>query len=640
MKTYVTYLFKALIIVLVGVIFMNLTICFAQSPWTQKADMLYRAFDHSSCIFEGKLYVMGGLDGYHPTNRNYALDSVSVYDPEQDSWSLRANMPNNRCSFSSCVYNGKILAMGGSKSIYYTPVTAIDIYDPVSDTWSHLTDIPLAGNWQPAALLDDKIYVFSGAPNTDSDFPYDNVQIYNLLTDTWSEGAKMPTPRYDGSAIALNDKIYVIGGEQGDYLGMNTVEVYDPATDNWITETDMIIPRKWHANCLLDSSIFVFGGMYGSCSDWHSGGELYDPKADLWREITPNKDLSGPCRIAPYNGNVYVLGGKVTTCPELSIYDCKSLFLYEPHFDLYPIFTFVDKNPVIAGADTVLISAKFNDPLGISVMARLHTLDGFPLDSLQLYDDGNHGDGASEDSVFANYWKIESREEMQYYIDLKVTKIRADTVVNYFNNSFIIATDELVTCTHFDKKDGTCGAIYGDCILTTLTLQNNSSQYSATNIKAKLESLDSSVSVFNPILSYDVIPAGDHTPLASFKLIISANFSGTRDVPIVVHISSYDSIFRSDTFLIEVQEPGTYIKNVQNSQIKIFPNPTNDLLTIETSQPGQHFIEIISLNGQFLYTDRIQGPTQTIDLSPLQKGLYLLTVKSKDFLRTVKLIKQ
>ena len=160
MKTYVTYLFKALIIVLVGVIFMNLTICFAQSPWTQKADMLYRAFDHSSCIFEGKLYVMGGLDGYHPTNRNYALDSVSVYDPEQDSWSLRANMPNNRCSFSSCVYNGKILAMGGSKSIYYTPVTAIDIYDPVSDTWSHLTDIPLAGNWQPAALLDDKIYVF------------------------------------------------------------------------------------------------------------------------------------------------------------------------------------------------------------------------------------------------------------------------------------------------------------------------------------------------------------------------------------------------------------------------------------------------------------------------------------------------
>ncbi|KPL11188.1 MAG: hypothetical protein AMS26_20520 [Bacteroides sp. SM23_62] len=334
--------------------------------------MLYRAYNPSACIFDGKLYLMGGLDRYSGVETNYALDSVSVYDPEQDSWSLRANMPNNRCDFTSCIYNGKILAIGGSRSLYFNPVSAIDAYDLVSDSWSHLTDIPLAGVLQAATILDDKIYVFSGAPE-ESDFPYDNVQIYDLLSDTWTEGVKMPTPRTAASAIALNDKIYVVGGQQGKttgYLGMTTVEVYDPATDSWITGTDMIIPRKWHATCCLDSMIYVFGGLYGSCTDWYSGGEFYDPKADRWREITPNINLIGPCRIAPYNGNIYVCGGEVTTCDANATYDVKSLFLYEPHFDLYPMldYTFVDKNAVIAGADSVLISTRMYDPSGIKPM--------------------------------------------------------------------------------------------------------------------------------------------------------------------------------------------------------------------------------------------------------------------------------
>ena len=89
------------------------------------------------------------------------------------------------------------------------------------------------------------------------------------------------------------------------------------------------------------------------------------------RVVDPNIDLIGPCSIAPSNGNVYVCGGEVTTCDEYATYDVKSLFLYEPHFDLYPILdsTFVDKNAVIAGADSVLISTRMYDPTGIMLSA-------------------------------------------------------------------------------------------------------------------------------------------------------------------------------------------------------------------------------------------------------------------------------
>ena len=84
----------------------------------------------------------------------------------------------------------------------------------------------------------------------------------------------------------------------------------------------------------------------------------------------------------------------------------------------------------------------------------------------------------------------------------------------------------------------------------------------------------------------------------------------------------------------------TGIEGYSQSGLSIYPNLTNDVLTIETSQSGQHFIEINSLNGQLLYTDRMEGPTHQIDISSFEKGLYFITVRSRDYVRTEKIINQ
>ena len=71
----------------------------------------------------------------------------------------------------------------------------------------------------------------------------------------------------------------------------------------------------------------------------------------------------------------------------------------------------------------------------------------------------------------------------------------------------------------------------------------------------------------------------------------------------------------------------------------IYPIPANDLLIIETNKVGLYSIELNSINGQLLYTDRMEGPTHQIDLSSFQKGVYLIKVRSKDYVRTEKIIK-
>ena len=75
------------------------------------------------------------------------------------------------------------------------------------------------------------------------------------------------------------------------------------------------------------------------------------------------------------------------------------------------------------------------------------------------------------------------------------------------------------------------------------------------------------------------------------------------------------------------------------SGLSIYPNPTNGLLTIETTNPKPHTIEIHSLNGQLLYRTKLERPTLQIDLSSFQKGLYFITVRSRDYVRTEKIIK-
>jgi len=81
------------------------------------------------------------------------------------------------------------------------------------------------------------------------------------------------------------------------------------------------------------------------------------------------------------------------------------------------------------------------------------------------------------------------------------------------------------------------------------------------------------------------------------------------------------------------------IRDYKHPALSIFPNPVNDRLTVESNIPGIQIIEITSLNGQVLFSTKMEGSSHQIDLSSFQKGLYLITIRSRDYTRTEKFIK-
>jgi hypothetical protein len=66
---------------------------------------------------------------------------------------------------------------------------------------------------------------------------------------------------------------------------------------------------------------------------------------------------------------------------------------------------------------------------------------------------------------------------------------------------------------------------------------------------------------------------------------------------------------------------------------------TSDILHIKTSILERFDIEIASLNGQLIHSSELEGPNHQLDLSSFKKGVYFITIRSKDFVTTEKIIK-
>ena len=96
-----------------------------------------------------------------------------------------------------------------------------------------------------------------------------------------------------------------------------------------------------------------------------------------------------------------------------------------------------------------------------------------------------------------------------------------------------------------------------------------------------------------------------------------------------------DYIYRL-TFKID---DSNLVEEKDHPRLSIFPNPTDGILTIETGSIDQCAIEITTLNGQLIYKTNMEGTSNQIDLSSYKQGIYIITIRSEDFVTTKKISK-
>jgi hypothetical protein len=91
------------------------------------------------------------------------------------------------------------------------------------------------------------------------------------------------------------------------------------------------------------------------------------------------------------------------------------------------------------------------------------------------------------------------------------------------------------------------------------------------------------------------------------------------------------------------EETNYFVETLAQTQIKIYPNPTTEKVTMEISgwetlQTG--VFKLYSLTGQLLQEQPVHSLNTTISLAGLSKGSYILKVIINDYYEDWKIIKQ
>ncbi len=121
-----------------------------------------------------------------------------------------------------------------------------------------------------------------------------------------------------------------------------------------------------------------------------------------------------------------------------------------------------------------------------------------------------------------------------------------------------------------------------------------------------------------------------------------------------IYITDYNTAFSIDTLSVTSGSVSFYLKEspvfveeynptsvndiIFNDNIKIYPNPTNGIFTIQCKDIQS--IKIININGQIIKQLSIDNEQFTIDLSNQPKGIYFVKIKGDDFIIVKKIVIQ
>ncbi len=125
--------------------------------------------------------------------------------------------------------------------------------------------------------------------------------------------------------------------------------------------------------------------------------------------------------------------------------------------------------------------------------------------------------------------------------------------------------------------------------------------------------------------------------------VLFLNQQSRKDYEYFIEKEGYQTITGSlyleiDTLIRIFFTPATTLKNISCMDYRIYPNPVKEMLNI-TSSGEKGNMSLIDLNGKVMLSGILLKGDQSFDLTGMHAGIYLLQIKSKDFIRFEKIIK-
>ncbi len=225
-----------------------------QNSWTTTTAFPTARSGHTAIAYNGFLYVIGGQSA------SAVLNDVQFAPINADgtigTWTGTSSFTTARRAHTSVVYDGNLYVIGGLNSagarLSDVQVASINSSNGTLGTWQTTTALPAGLSESAGVAYSGCLYMIGGIDNTGS--PTGNLMA-PINTDgtvgAWTATTSPATPTYEHTAVAVNGYVYVLGGTNSSGSASAFVG-YAPINANgtlgtWTATTSLTPARFEHA---------------------------------------------------------------------------------------------------------------------------------------------------------------------------------------------------------------------------------------------------------------------------------------------------------------------------------------------------------------------------------------------------------
>ncbi len=302
------------------------------------------------------------------------------------------------------------------------------------------------------------------------------------------------------------------------------------------------------------------------------------------------------------------------------------------------------------GSDTLQIFCETFNPDShlVELSAHVESFDQSVKDSIRLFDDGDHDDGASEDGVFGGSWPVPPGD-LYYKLDMLTYSVDS-SYANYQSNKAHFTTIGPVILTEYITASGDTFTTPGADFLIKLNLQNYSETETIPNITAELVATDTCIlEILHDKVNYGTLTPGESDQTEGvYALRINPNCPTPSRPTVDVLIKSDGNIFWKEKLHFDiVSDIEGESQNIPQQFVleQNYPNPFNPLTVIsyQLPEPSDVTLDIFNIVGQkvaTLISARKAAGNHIIEFNAknLSSGIYYYRIEAGDFQDVKKMI--
>ncbi len=448
-----------------------------------------------------------------------------------------------------------------------------------------------------------------------------------------------------GKSVSISGDVIAIGAYQDDYTGLNncgSVYIYEKPTDGWVSTSDYDYKKtafdkeaedKFGRSVAIDGNTLVVGA-YGKNSDagvayvfeydgsaWNSVGKLIPTDADAGDLFGISADIKGDAIIIGAYENNY---GSVTKSGSAYVFN-KPASGWEDMNETQLIFA-----SDYSSYDRFGLSVAITDE-HISVGSYLSNASGTNSGSAYWYKYCTPTAATIIREACETYTSPSGDHtwtESGIYEDIIPNAEGCDSVItiNLTINQPTASNVTITACDSYESPSGNYTWVSSGTYQDIIPNENGCDSVITFNLTIEENNIVTTVTQTNEILVSDQNGADEYQWIdcdngnAEISGATSQSYTATSNGNYAVIITMGSCSSTSDCYTVSTLD----VNSINNTNIEVFPNPVSSVLFFNNLR-NNTTITVSDILGKTVFSQSVNVKNNSIDVSNLNKGIYILS---------------